>query len=107
MSDAVKKDNWFIAGWKLFWLNVWAFITTEGKTVKDWNLDPLKVIAIVLFVVLIYIALEAVGFVKEGKSEVIVGYIVGLVTALGGYASFLLSQAKSNDSDIRHRDKEE
>ena len=106
----MKKDNWFVAGWKAFWhwvgeifLNVWAFVTTEGKTVGEWKLDPLKVIAIGSFVAAIWIAVKAVGLAEAGKDAATVGAIAGLAGLVGGFGSFLFNQANTNDASIRNQ----
>jgi len=110
MSDpvVVKGENWFVRGWIGFWkwvgeifLNLWAFVTTEGKTVKEWKLDPLKILAITCFVAAIWIAVKAVGLAEGGKDASIVGAIAGLAGLVGGFGSFLFNQANSNDASIR------
>lgn len=108
MSDAVKKSNWFVRGWNGFWgaisfvfVQLWAFVTTEGKTVKEWSLDPWKVSALVCFGVAVWLAIQTVQFVQQGKSDASVGVIGGLVVTIGGFGTFLFNQAKSNDASIR------
>lgn len=101
----VGVANWIkkVLVWAL--TNAWAFITTEGKTVKDWHLDPLKVIAIALFVFATWLAFIVVQFIDAGKSDAAVGIVAGLVVTVGGFASYLFGQATANDAAIRRDDK--
>ena len=103
MSDPVKKVNWFVAGVRFVFVNLWAFVTTEGKTVKEWNLDPMKVIGIMLFLVAAWLAFQAVHFVEIGKSDAAIAVIGGLVVPVGGFGAFLFNQATGNDEAIRRR----
>lgn len=96
-----KIIAWLVVAWKAIWVNLWAAITTEGKTIESWNLDPFKIGGLVLFGVAIWLTFVTVGLAQAGKDSTTVGIIAGLVVTIGGYGTFLFQQAKSNDASIR------
>jgi hypothetical protein len=85
-------------------LNIWALITTEGKTVEEWKLDPLKVFAMLFFAAALILVFATTTLAFSAKPDIgIVGVIGGLVVPTGGFGSYLFGQAVDNDAGIRNQ----
>ncbi len=88
------------AGVRHIALALWAFVTTEGKELKDWHPDPWKISGLVAFALAALGAVRIFTDVKELGSDKL-AVLGGLVSAAITVGTFLLNQAIKNDTNIR------
>ena len=77
----------------------WALVSDH-----EWDFDPYKLGGFAAFGFCAYVALEVMDMVKKpGADPALVGIVAGLVVTFVSVGTFLFSQSRKNDADLRDK----